>query len=1712
MQDRITIPLALSLVFLAAAPAEAAPPSAFANGYAYQATFTVAAGQTPSALANFPALISGTFADFAASADGGRISNTCTQTVGNNTTAVPCDLIFTSDAAGATLLNWEFETWMPATGAVNIWVNVPNLANGTVVYAWYGQPSVTTLQTSPAATWSSNFMAVYHLKENPAGTAPQMNDSTANANHATMNGAVQASQQQPGEIGGSVNFEGNTWAGLANPANFSFERTDSFSLSGWFKFASNAAGTLLSKFPAVPSAGWALMQEPGPVLYLGLFGASNGALAATPAVTLGAWHYVVATYSGTSTVAGMQIYVDGVNKPLTTIGNTLASSMVNNLPAAIDGRAGPNQMSTASMDELRISTKGVVLSPAWVTASFNNQSQPGGFFTAVTGLAPLSASPSSVAFPGQTMGTSGASQGIILTNNGPGSATIGGIAITGTDPADFAQSNNCPLSPATLAVNAVCAINVTFTPLAANSRSAAITITENGSPQVVGLSGTGTPIPSTVTLAPPSITFPNQTVNTTSATQTITVTNGGPNPLIIGSIAVTGTNQGDFAETNNCPLSPATIAVNGFCTINVTFTPLAANARSSAITITDNGNASPQSVGLSGTGTPVPSTVTLAPPSISFPNQTVNTTSAAQTITVTNSGPNPLTINSIGVTGTNMGDFAQTNNCPLSPTTIAVNGFCTINVTLTPLAASPRSSAITITDNGNASPQSVGLSGTGTPVPSTVTLAPSSIGFPNQTVNTTSAAQTMTVTNSGPNPLTINSIGVTGTNVGDFAQTNNCPLSPTPIAVNGFCTINVTFTPLAANPRSAAISITDNGNASPQLVGLSGTGTPVPSTVTLAPASISFPNQTVNTTSAAQTITVTNGGPNPLTINSVAVTGANMGDFAQTNNCPLSPTAIAVNGFCTINVAFTPLTANPRSSAITITDNGNASPQSVGLSGTGTPVPSTVTLAPSSITFPNQTVNTTSAAQTISVTNGGPNPLTINSIAVTGANMGDFAQTNNCPLSPTTIAVNGFCTINVTFTPLAANPRSAAVVITDDGNASPQSVGLSGTGAPVPSTVTLAPSSITFPNQTVNTTGAAQTITVTNGGPNPLTINSIGLTGTNIGDFAQTNNCPLSPATIAVNGFCTINVTFTPLAANARSAAISITDNGNASPQSVSLSGTGVPLTSPTWPNGYTYQATFTVAAGQTPSALTNFPALISGTFADFATTANGGRISNACTQTVGNNLTAVPCDLIFTSDAAGATLLNWEFETWTPATGAVNIWVNVPSLASGTVVYAWYGQPSVTTLQTTPTATWSNNFMAVYHLKENPAGTAPQMNDSTANANHATMNGAVQASQQQPGEIDGSVNFEGNTWAGLANPANFSFERTDSFSLSGWFKLASNAAGTLLSKYPANPSAGWALMQEPGPVLYLGLFGANNGALAATPAVTLGAWHYVVATYSGTSKVAGMQIYVDGVNKPLRTIGDTLTTSMVNNLPAAINGRAGPNQMSTASMDELRISTKGVVLSPAWVTASFNNQSQPGAFFTAATGMTPTLGSNYSSLAYGVVPVSPWTPAYQTATLTNVGTVNVTVSGIAIGGGGGAYSATSNPATPFPLAPNQAAAVTVTFAPTVGGTATGQVSIVSSATDSPLVISLNGSGSHWASLNWTASDTPGIVGYNVYGGTVSGGPYIRLSSLTGGTAYQDISSGIVPGSTRYYVVTAVNSAGIESSYSSEVRALIPTP
>jgi fibronectin type 3 domain-containing protein len=120
---------------------------------------------------------------------------------------------------------------------------------------------------------------------------------------------------------------------------------------------------------------------------------------------------------------------------------------------------------------------------------------------------------------------------------------------------------------------------------------------------------------------------------------------------------------------------------------------------------------------------------------------------------------------------------------------------------------------------------------------------------------------------------------------------------------------------------------------------------------------------------------------------------------------------------------------------------------------------------------------------------------------------------------------------------------------------------------------------------------------------------------------------------------------------------------------------------------------------------------------------------------------------------------------------------------------------------------------------------------------------------------------------------------------------------------------------------------------------------------------------------------------------------------------------------------------------------------------------------------------------------------------------------VTLTFGPQTSGAASAVLSVTSNAANTAAQ-TLSGVGvaatPHSVSLSWTDSDS-GVVGYNVYRGSVSGGPYAQINSALESTpAYSDNS--VAAGQTYYYVTTAVDGSGAESGYSNEAEGVIPTP
>jgi methionine-rich copper-binding protein CopC len=307
-------------------------------------------------------------------------------------------------------------------------------------------------------------------------------------------------------------------------------------------------------------------------------------------------------------------------------------------------------------------------------------------------------------------------------------------------------------------------------------------------------------------LSPGSLNFGNQTLGITSSPQNVTLTNSGNINLTISLIQITGTNSGDFNQTNNCPSS---LSPNNSCQIGVTYTPTATGTRNAAVSITDNAPNSPQSVSLTGVG--VSPAVTFSPTSLTFLTRLVFTTSPAQKVTLTNSGEGILTIKHISATG----PFKQTNDCPSS---LNPGANCTITIKFHPTTKGVFHDAVSVTDNAPANPQKVPLTGTGT----YVQLVPTKLNFGTQPVGTRSLAKKITLTNKGSVAVNISGIAITGTDAGDFAETNTCGKS---VASGASCFIKVTFKPLVKGKRTADVSVYDNGGGSPQEVGLIGTGT-----------------------------------------------------------------------------------------------------------------------------------------------------------------------------------------------------------------------------------------------------------------------------------------------------------------------------------------------------------------------------------------------------------------------------------------------------------------------------------------------------------------------------------------------------------------------------------------------------------------------------------------------------------------------------------------------------------------------------------------------------------------------------------------------------------------------------------------------------------------------------------------------------------------------
>ena len=296
------------------------------------------------------------------------------------------------------------------------------------------------------------------------------------------------------------------------------------------------------------------------------------------------------------------------------------------------------------------------------------------------------------------------------------------------------------------------------------------------------------------------------------------------------------------------------------------------------------------------------------------------------------------------------------------------------------------------------------------------------------------------------------------------------------------------------------------------------------------------------------------------------------------------------------------------------------------------------------------------------------------------------------------------------------------------------------------------------------------------------------------------------------------------------------------------------------------------------------------------------------------------------------------------------------------------------------------------------------------------------------------------------------------------------------------------------------GVSSAPSGYLSATP---LTAQFQNVAV--GTQNTQAIQLTNTGGSSltitNVATTGNGFSASgLAANTPIAAGGTT---QLTVGYLPTSAGSSNGAVV----LTSTASDSQITIVLSGTSVASSRTLTANPASLAFGNVNVNG--SVTQQVTLTNAGNSTVTISGANISGAG--LSATGVGSGTV-ISAGQTAVLIVQFAPTAAGSVSGGITVTSNASNASVTIPVTGTGvavAHTVVLQWQASTSSGVIGYNVYRSTVSGGPYTNIVTSPVPTAsYTD--SSVSSGTTYYYVVTAVASNGSESAYSSEVSITVP--
>ena len=1122
--------------------------------------------------------------------------------------------------------------------------------------------------------------------------------------------------------------------------------------------------------------------------------------------------------------------------------------------------------------------------------------------------------------------------------------------------------------------------------------------------------------------------------------------------------------------------------------------------------------------------------------------------SKALTITATNG-----TSAGLIVTGISVSSSSFSYSGPSLPLTIPSGGNATLNLAFAPSGAGNTSGTISIANNLSGEPSLLQVSGDGVSG-GHLSASPTSVNFGNVQIGTNKTA-TATLSNTGGSDLTISQAQMSGT--GFQFNGLNVPVTLSP---GQGIPVTLTFSPRSGGNSSGTLMLTDdvssselskhgavlrkrlqgNGTTETVMISVSGDGV-TQGQLAASPSSLNFGNVTTGTTQN-QNLTVSNAGGISVTISQATVTGS--GFSVSGLNLPLT---LGPAQSSTFSVSFSPKAAGAVSGNIAMASDASNSPFNISLAGVGA-APGALSASPSSVSFGTVQVGN-NQKQTITLTNSGGTTLTVSQANVTGTGFSITGLT-----LPLTLGAGQSSSFTATFAPQASGSATGNIALLNTGSTGTLNVPLSGTGVAA-GALTASPSSLSFGSvQDGNT--ASLTETLTNTGGTSVTINQSNVTGTG---FNVTGlNLPI---TLSAGQSTSFTVTFGPQSPGAVSGNIAISSNASNPTLNVPLSGTGVTqgtlaanptsvsFGNVTVGNTATVSETVTNSGG---SSLTLNQANVSGSGFNF----NG--LSLPLTLTPGQSKTF---NVTFNPQAAGSASGNLALVN-TGSVSTLNIPLAGTGIAPGTLsanpstlsfgnvqvgnsanlseTLTNTGGTSITVSQANITGTGftvsglslpvalgagqSTTFTVVFSPQS--SGTKSGNLAIVSNASNPTLNIALSGTGFTPGTLSASptsVNF-GNVTVGnsasvtetLTNTggSNLTINQANptgtGFTLSGLSLPLTLTPGqsTTFSITFAPQSSGAAsgnvalINTGSAPTVNIPLAGtgATQGAVSPNPSslsfgtVQAGSSSNLNETLTNTggssvtisqATASGTGFSISGINPPVTLTAGQSYTFTATFAPQGSGSASGTIAIvSNGSNPNLNIAMSGTGGAPG------------------------QLSVNPTSLSFGNVTVG--NSSTLTASLTAAG-ASVTVSSAGVSNGEFTLSGLT---FPFTLAAGQSQTFNMTFTPGGTGPASGTATFTSNATNSPTALSFSGTGTapvqHSVDLSWNASVSQ-VAGYNIYRGTVSGGPYTRLNSgLESSTSYTDSTP--QAGQTYFYVTTAVDDNGTESSFSNQAQAVIPSP